>query len=221
MNHDELTSQSDGAPASAVMVEVAGQRFPMKSVPQCRTCQSPYRLEIERALCAGASYAAAADVLDGRAPGRMAHPTSANIRAHVEAKHMPLGATFQHQLIAERAKEIGKSLESGGQSLVDYVSTNRAVIQAGMNRIANGELQPNMSELLTAIRIEHTVQSSMGDGLDTEAWQEALITYMEVATRFIPQEALQEYGRALAQHPVLRALLTGEKNQVLQGSLES
>lgn len=220
MNQDELVDRADGPPASAIMVEVGGQRFPMKSVPQCRTCQSPYRLEIEQAICSGASYAAAAEVVEGRAPGRLPHPSSDNVKAHVASKHMPLGATFQHALIAERAKEIGKSLETGSASLVDYVTANRAVIQSGMDRIAKGELQPNMSELLTAIRIEHTVQSANGDGLDTEAWQEALIAYMDVATRFIPHDALPEYGRALAKHPILRALVSGEK-QVLQGSLES
>ena len=220
MNQDELVDFSNGAPASAIMVEVGGQRFPMKSVPQCRTCQSPYRLEIEQAICSGASYAAAAEVIDGRPPGRLPNPNQDNIQAHVQAKHMPLGATFQHALISERAKEIGRSLETGSNTLVDYVVANRAIIQKGMDRIAKGELQPNMSELLTAIRIEHTVQSANGDSLDTEAWQEALIAYMDVATRFIPHDALPEYGRALAKHPILRALVTGEK-QVLQGSLES
>lgn len=216
MNQDELEG---GAPASAIMVEVGGQRFPMKSVSNCRTCQSPYRLEIEQAICAGASYASAADVPAGRAPGRLAHPTAANIRYHVDNKHMPLGATMQHLLIVDRAKEIGRSIEDSSTSLVDYVATNRAIIQKGMDRISTGELQPNMSELLTAIRIEHQVQAASGDGLDTEAWQGALIAYMEVATAFIPQERLGEYGRALAKHPILRALVTGEV-QVLQGSLE-
>lgn len=220
MNHDELADQTGGAPASAIMVEIGGQRFPMKSVPQCRTCQSPYRLEIEQAICSGASYAAAADIVLGRAQGRMPHPSADNIKYHVSAKHMPIGATMQHLLIADRAKEIGRSIEDSSQTLVDYISTNRAIIQKGMDRIATGELQPNMSELLTAIRIEHQVQASTGDALDSEAWQQALIAYMEVATAFIPQDRIGEYGRALAKHPILRALVSGE-TQVLQGSLES
>lgn len=210
------------APASTMMVEVGGQTFPMKSVPQCRTCQSPYRLEIEQAVCSGASYTVAAELVEDRAPGRLPNPTAANIQAHVSAKHMPLNATFQHALITERARELGKSVADHSTSLVDYVSANRAIIQRGMDRVSRGELQPNMTELLTAIRIEHTVQQSVGDGLDTEAWQQAMIAYMEVAQRFIPQDKLSEYGRALAQHPVLRALISGEPQpQVLQGSLEA
>jgi hypothetical protein len=105
-------------------------------------------------------------------------------------------------------------METYGSTLIDYVAANRTVIQMGMDRIAKGELQPNISEMLAAIRMEHTVQQSMDGGLDAQAWQDAMLIYMEVAQRFIPAEKMGEYGRALATNPILRGIIAGEQKTI-------
>jgi hypothetical protein len=193
------------------MIEINGQRYPMKTIPQCRTCMSPYRLEIEQAVLEQRSYQKIADAVADRDPGTLPNPGYQSIRDHVNKGHMPIGPTAERALVEERAKQIGRDIESYAAGLADYRSVNQIIIQRGMDRLARGELKPSMAELLTAIRLEHSMETSSEQGVDAQAWQEALVAYMEVAQKFIPQEHFQAYGSALAQHPVLRAMMTGSR----------
>lgn len=202
-----------GRPGSVVMIEVNGQRYPMKTVQQCRTCMSPYRLEIEQAVLEQRSYQKISDAVADRDPGTLPNPSYQSIRDHVNKGHMPIGPTAERALVEARAQQIGRDIENYAAGLADYVSVNQIIIQRGMDRLARGELKPSMAELLTAIRMQHSIETASDDGVDAQAWQEALVAYMEVAQAFIPQEHFQAYGAALAQHPVLRAMMTGSTPQ--------
>lgn len=195
-------------PLSVVMVEVQGRQYPMKTIAQCRTCMSPYRLEIEQAILEQHSYMSIANTLLDRQPGRLPNPGHQSIRFHVVNGHMPIGPTAERALVEKRAEQIGRSIEDYASGLADYATVNEIIIQRGMERIARGELQPSMSELLTAIRVQHTIEATSSEGLDSAAWQEALVAYLEVAQNFIPPDRMQAYGQALANHPVLRAMMT-------------
>lgn len=198
-----------GRPGSVVMIEVNGQRYPMKTIVQCRTCMSPYRLEIEQAVLEQRSYQKIADAVADREPGTLPNPGYQSIRDHVNKGHMPIGPTSERALVEQRAKQIGRDIQTYAAGLADYVSVNEIIIQRGMDRLARGELKPSMSELLTAIRMQHSIETATEDGVDAQAWQEALVAYMEVAQQFIPADRFQQYGAALAQHPVLRAMMAG------------
>jgi len=171
---------------------------------------SPHRLEIEQAILEGRAYGKIAAVVSERDPGILPNPSYQSIRDHVNRGHMPIGPTADRALVEQRAKDIGRDIEQYAAGLADYRSVNQIIIQRGMDRLARGELRPSMSELLTAIRMEHSMESSSDQGVDSEAWQGALVAYMEVAQQFIPVDSLQAYGQALAQHPVLRAMMTGQ-----------
>lgn len=204
-----MTESPLGRPGSVVMVEVNGQKYPMKTVSQCRTCMSPYRMEIEQAVLEQRSYQKIADAVADREPGTLPNPGYQSIREHVIRNHMPIGPTAERALVEARAKSIGRDIETYASGLADYVSVNQIIIQRGMDRLARGELKPSMSELMAAIRMQHSIETVSEDGVDAQAWQEALMAYMEVAQQFIPPEHFQSYGAALAQHPVLRAMMTG------------
>jgi len=212
----EARALPEGRPGSVLMVEVNGRKYPMKRVPQCRTCMSPYRMEIEQAILEQHSYSRIAAVVADREPGRLPNPSYQSIRDHVNNGHMPIGPTAERALVEERAKQIGRDIENHATSLANYATVNELIVQRGMERLARGELKPSMSELLTAIRMQHAIESSTEEGLDSAAWQQALVAYMEVAQQFIPIEHLQAYGAALAQHPVLRALMSGGKPKALE-----
>lgn len=196
-------------PASVVMVEIGGRKYPMKTVPQCRTCMSPYRLEIEQSILEHRSYMSIAMAVADRPVGRLPHPGHQSVRDHVLKNHMPIGPTAERALVEKRAEQIGRSIEDYAAGLADYATVNEIIIQRGMDRLARGELQPSMSELLTAIRMQHAIEATSEDGLDSAAWQEALVAYLEVAQQFIPPDKMQSYGQALANHPVLRAMMSG------------
>lgn len=170
---------------------------------------SPYRMEIEQAVLEQRSYQKISDAVADREPGPLPNPGYQSIRDHVNKNHMPIGPTAERALVEARAKSIGRDIETYAAGLADYRSVNEIIIQRGMDRLARGELKPNMSELMTAIRMQHSIETSTEEGVDAQAWQDALVAYMEVAQQFIPQELFQQYGSALAQHPVLRAMMAG------------
>jgi hypothetical protein len=182
---------------------------------------SPYRLEIEQAILEQHSYMSIANALLDREPGRLPNPGHQSIRDHVLKNHMPLGPTAERALVEERAKAIGRDIENHTAGLANYATVNEVIIQRGMDRLARGELHPSMSELLIAIRMQHAIESTSEEGLDAAAWQEALVAYMEVAARFIPPESLQAYGQALTQNPVLKAMMTGNRQSPRPKALET
>jgi hypothetical protein len=198
------------------MIEVNGQKYPMKTVPQCRTCMSPYRLEIEQAVLEQRSYQKIADAVADRKPGVHPNPGYQSIRDHVNKGHMPIGPTAERALVEARAKDIGRDIETYAAGLADYRSVNQIIIQRGMDRLARGELKPSMAELLTAIRQEHAMETATDSTVTEEAYQQAIIAYMEVAQAFIPPDRFQEYGQALARHPVIRALMSGQAPKALE-----
>lgn len=212
----EARALPEGRPGSVLMVEVNGRTYPLKRVAQCRTCMSPYRMEIEQAILEQHSYQQIALVVADREPGRLPNPSRQSIRDHVNNGHMPIGPTAERALVESRAKQIGRDIEEHATSLANYATVNEIIINRGMERLARGELRPSMSELLTAIRMQHAIESTTDEGLDSAAWQQALVAYMEVAQQFIPVDSLQAYGAALAQHPVLRALMTGSTPKALE-----
>lgn len=210
-----------GRPGSVTMVEVNGQRYPMKTVPQCRTCMSPYRLEIEQAVLEQRSYQKIADAVADREPGTLPNPGYQSIRDHVNKQHMPIGPTAERALVEARAQQIGRDIETYAAGLADYRSVNQIIIQRGMDRLARGELQPSMAELLTAIRQEHAMETASENGTTAEAYLDALVRYMEVAQSFIPPEQFQAYGQALARDPILRALMSGQAPKALETVVET
>lgn len=212
-----MTEVSRGRPGSVVMVEVNGQRYPMKTVPQCRTCMSPYRLEIEQAVLEQRSYQKIADAVADRDPGTLPNPGYQSIRDHVNKGHMPIGPTAERALVEARAKQIGRDIETYASGLADYRSVNQIIIQRGMDRLARGELKPSMAELLTAIRQEHAMETATESGTTVAAYEQAIVRYMEVAQQFIDPDRFQAYGQALAKDPILRAIISGQASKEVEG----
>ena len=136
----------------------------------------------------------------------MAHPKGPSIATHVTRNHMPMVSTAERALIEQRARDIGRDIDGYVGSLVDYQTVNQIVIQKGMARIVNGEIEPSMADLLAAIRNQHSIEQTSGGGLDVQAMQDALLAYLEVAKDFIPAERMSEYGRELMKHPILKAM---------------
>lgn len=188
-----------------VMTRINGRDYPMRSEPKCRTCQSPHREFIERELVAGRSYRAIAKQLEGLPEGAMAHPSDHGIGEHVRGGHLPVPHEQRRDLVEQRAKAIGKSIETD-HNLVDYVAVNQMILHRGFERLQAGEIEPDTKDLLTAIATLHKIETTSPEGYDVEAYQEAMFVYMDVAQRFIPPEVFEEYGAALRRNPILRAI---------------
>jgi hypothetical protein len=206
-------------PSALVMTRIGGQDYPMRSVPTCKTCQSPYRADIESALVKGSSYASIARDIEARPnPGRLGHPSVNSITDHVKKGHLPIGPAAQRALIERRSKEIGLDIENEVVNLADHVTVARMVVQKGFEAIQAGDLTPDVKDVMAASKFLFEIDRQTQAGLDQETFMAVLHAYMEVATKFIPPEMFQAYGRALDAHPTLRMVTAKMEQQARESA---
>lgn len=199
---------------SMVMTRIGGHDYPMRSEPNCKTCQSPNRLYIEASLLRAQSYASIARSLSGLPPGEKGHPTDEGIAAHVKNGHVPINQGIQRRIIERRAKEIGRSVEDDEDTLADYVTVNQMIVDKGLAMLAEGNLELKGTDVIAASKFLHQVEQGAGGDIDVQAWIEAVMEYMEIAQKFIPPAAWQAYSAALQKSPVLKALADRQANTV-------
>lgn len=182
------------------MYRLAGREYPMRSAQGCKTCDSPHRLDVERQIAAGHSYASVV-----RSLPEEAGLTPANVRAHLVAGHLPLQVEALRRIAEERAESIGRDVESGVASLVDQVVLARTVVQRSFERIAAGDAEPEVADGIAAARLLHQMGVDDQQG-DKDLWTEAFMAYHDVARRLMPPEMFARFGDELRVNPILRSL---------------
>jgi hypothetical protein len=191
-------------PQSIASIRIGKHTYPVKSVPTCMVCQSPHRYTIERELAYGNTYKAVHSSLEMLDPPV---PTAEAMARHVTNGHMPLQQTSQRLMIERRAVEMGKSIEEGAESLLDTVSVNSAIIEKGFRRLQDGDLQPNMNDLLAALKLQAQIDAATPSGsVDNEVWMEAMMEYLSIAKKLMPPEMWARFGMELAASPVMKAI---------------
>jgi hypothetical protein len=195
------TDQGDrDTPAALVEVKVGGRTYPVVSRPHCRTCQHPDRADIEHKIMSGYSMAAVAAWAAEQPTGHLPPPGIAALSSHAKT-HMGLAGSVHRAIIERRATEL--VLDDNAEMVADHVALSRLLIKAGMEGLADGTLKPELSDVMTAAKFlaAHDVRD---DGADIDAWREALMTYMEVARRYIPPTVWPAFAADLASQPALR-----------------
>lgn len=197
--------------ASAMMYEVGGKSYPMRVCVQCKVCNSPYRVQIEDALIAGYGYAAIARSLpeDARINAR-------NINVHRRQGHLPLNLAVRTELIAERVREAGERIEEAAVSVVDQVLLARTVVQRTFERIAAGEIEPDISDGLAAAKLLVQVGQYDGSDIDREGMVQIIAAYMEAVSAEVDPLSLARIGARLRGHPVLEKMAERAQRGQLQ-----
>jgi hypothetical protein len=170
-------------------------------------CQHPNRADIEQQIVNGRSYRAIANwTQNNLIEPDTGNPSDHSVRNHVQGEHMPLNAIIQRALIERRSKEIGRSIEEGVDSLVDHVTANQMVIEKGFERLQAGEIQPSMSDLLSAIRTQVAIDAEIDSPVDAQVWQQALMEYMSIISQLLTPEQKQRFNQLAGQNAVLRGM---------------
>jgi hypothetical protein len=194
----------DMVPQSISSVRIGKHVYPIKTQHNCRVCHSPHRFEIERQIAYGHPYRTVHDSMVDYDPPP---PSAESMAAHVTGNHMPLQHTSQRIMIERRAAAMGKSIEEGAESLLDYVSVNEQIIQRGFQRLTDGEIQPNMAELLQALKLQTQIEAATPTGsIDNEVWMEAMMEYLSIAKKVMPPDMWARFGMELASSPVMKSL---------------
>jgi hypothetical protein len=205
-----------------MLVRVGGRAYPARQVPQCRTCRSKYRTQIELGIINGMPYLKLVEELvdpfQDHSP--LGPPTMKSIMNHVARKHMPVPYSTKRQIIEERAREIGRSVEEGEQLLVDNVAVHRTIVQRGFERLNAGEIEPTMGDLMKALQIQAAVEGPKDEGgLDEDAWREALMEYMTIVQRIVSLDQLGQIKHEMASSPVLQEIAA--RRRTVPGQLEN
>lgn len=202
---------------SLVTYRVGGREYPMKHAPGCKVCQSPYRFEIEEGLVTGRAYK---KILDSLHEDEQSDDlTVRNIRDHYYNGHLPLEQAGIRTIVETRAAELGKSIETEVDSLIDGITLARTVVQKTFEALADNTIQVELKDGLAAAKF----LAEMGDydegGADMMAVTEAFMTYHEVAEEFMEPEQFAAFGKALATNPVLKALAAKYDGETVAGEV--
>ena len=199
-----MTSPPEYTPQSMVMVRIGRHTYPYRTEPQCSVCQCAYRMDVERALVHGDSYKTIRDAFIGRAPEP---PSIDSMREHVSRGHLPLPQATSRLMLEQRAKTLGKDIETGAESLIDYGVVSEEIIRKGFQRLQDGEIEPSMGDLIKAMEFQAKLDASTPSGdLSMEVWTEALMEYFEIARKMMPPELWERFIVETSRSPVLKAI---------------
>lgn len=183
---------------------LGGRTYPMVTVSQCHTCQSPMRLDIEKMILTGTPYLRISRWTEETLPEGQ-HLSANSVRHHFDRGHMPVEAEVVRQVLDRKATERGEDLERVVAPIVDGVGFAEIVLQKSVQRMANGEIEPSVADGLNAARIMEQFREFEAANSE-EVWVQAFIVYHELAQRIMTPSQFEQFGRELAASPVLRSL---------------
>ena len=135
------------AKAALVEAEIDGTVIPFRRVPQCRTCRSEWRAEIDLALAAGRGYVEVAALYP------QAGLTRRNISVHHKREHSPTETPEIRAIAAERKGEANHVVDTAVDRLVSARLLAESVVRRVSERLADGEIKPTTRDALVASKL--------------------------------------------------------------------
>lgn len=180
-------------------MSIGGRVYPLVSAPGCKTCGSKYRREIEAALVRGFSLAQILRHLPGD------HGlVERNLRDHLRSAHLPLTSVAVQKLAEEEAEERGRVVEAGADVLASHAAFARAVIGRVRERVAKGEIEPDIRDALVATKLLFEFEGDPS-AVDHEGLVQAMARLMEVIRATLTPDQFTELGRQVSRDPLLSA----------------
>lgn len=205
LHADERTGQfvyQNGPAQSVLMYQLGGRMYPMRSEPRCNTCQSQYRLEVEKKILRGYGYAAVANSLPDNAG-----ISASSIRSHVTNGHLPLDESVKRAAIEARARELGRDVEAFEESLVDHIVFAKLGVQKAFERVVNGEEEVSVSDGIALANLLVRVDQTAQQGADSELMVEVFHAYMRAFMSVVTDERMQrQFANLLSRDPVMISL---------------
>jgi hypothetical protein len=185
---------------STVSYRIGGREYPYRSEPNCLTCQSQYRVEVENALLKGYSYASIARSMP------QAELTANNIFDHVSKGHMPLDEHLRRVVIEHRANELGRDIQRAEGVLTDHIAFARLGVQRVIERMATGELEPDIGDGIQFANLLLRLDEVEGGNVDQQAVAASFMVFFETVKSIMDPAQFARFGKLLERNPVLNAL---------------
>lgn len=184
------------------MYRLGGRMYPMRTVPQCKVCQSHYRVEIERLLLRTYGYTAIWKSLPPQAQEAL---NVRNIADHAKS-HLPVEESIRNAAVTARAKEIGLDIEASEQALVDHISFAKVGIQQVYEGMRDGTLVPDVKDGIAFANLLLKVEEVAGGGVDNEAMSQGFMAYLMAMNAVCTPEQMRQIGQRLQANPVMKSL---------------
>lgn len=188
---------------SALMTRVGGRTYPARVVPQCKTCNSPYRTQIENALIKSYGYASIV-----RSLPEDAGLSERNIMQHFQSGHLPLDESVRRVVIEQDAKERGLDIEGHETTLANHVTLAKLGVQKVLQRMMAGELEPDIKDGIAFATLLTKLEETAGDDFDRAALMQGFIVYMSAIQQVCTPEQVQQVSNLIAANPVMKSLLS-------------
>lgn len=200
---------------SMVMTRIGGRDYPLYSGAQCKTCQHPQRQDIENDILAGRSYLGIWKDL----PEDEDRPSYEGLIRHFKGGHLPLGPATERALMERNYEATGRRIEEAIDDIVDHITVAEMVVKKGFERMQRGEIAPEMTDLLGAVKIVESIQARTNQDMDHEMWVSACMSMLEDARSVMTGDQWATYSKKLADNPILKALAekqggTGDPNDI-------
>lgn len=197
---------------SAIMYRLGGRMYPLRSVPQCKVCNSHYRVEIERGLIKSYGYTAIHRSLPEQAKSEL---SIRNIEEHAR-RHLPVDEGIRRAVIEARAKELGTSIEDAEGALVDHISFARVGVQKVFQAMSEGRLEPDVKDGIAFATLLLKVEQAAGEGVDEEMLFGGFMAYLKAIRAVCTPDQVRAIGSQLRQDPVMRSLLARSERVIDQ-----
>lgn len=199
----ESTALSVRAAGTAtVTYRMGGTDVPLIRDPQCRVCNSPHRFDAEEKIIEGVAF----KKINDRLPQGAEPFSDSSLRRHWK-NHMAVEQAVARDIVERRAMQVGKRISDAEETLIDGITLMQVVVQKTFERIARGELEPNLREGLAAAKGLADLGEYDDGALDQQAYVEAFSIYQAEARAQMGDEGFAAFGEALAKSPVLAALM--------------
>lgn len=212
---------------SLVRTALPGKRLytNKRTIPQCHTCQSPYRDQIEEGIASGLSATTILSHLKSFTPvsgeEAIAFPSAESIASHRKNRHLSLTHELRQAMLDQHRKAVGENLNEDEDVIVEKTLVARMIVQRGYEMLRDGEVDPSINEVIAASRLLYQLDKDMEENIDVQIWKDVLMVHMDTASRYIPIDMLSAYGREIEQHPIMLALREKlEKQKMLSVGIE-
>lgn len=203
---------------SVLMTRVGGRTYPTKTAPNCKTCHSQYRTQIENALLKSYGYTAIAKSLP-----EDAGLNARNIMDHFNAGHLPIDESVRRVMIEEDARERGLDIEGFESTLANHITFAKLGVQKVMQKMMEGELNPDISDGIAFASLLMKIEEQAGDSFDTEALMQGFMVYMNAIRAVCSPAQEQQIINTISANPVMRALLSrdAQQRETVAGEVEA
>lgn len=184
----------------------AGQIKPLVTETRCHTCMHNDRFDIEIAIIQATPY---------RLISQRYGISPDSLRSHM-AKHIPLEQTIMRASLDARAVDRGIIIDEVTTNYLTYIGFAETIMNRVYQRMAQGEIDPDMDDGLKAIAILQKDQDQISAKVDVLMWQKAWSALSSALQKHLPKVTLDAIYADL--NPELQAikLQLTQESQVLE-----